>query len=120
MFSLEGWRLLLELLEMQLYSCAAEPGCLYRIQGQKNSGSRIQIRIKEFKYYNPKHKEFTCSPAAKSLAILSSSVLTIVGLLGMDFPFLELAGAFVVLLDFLILVFFFVSSTLSSGSLQTV
>ncbi len=38
----------------------------------------------------------------------------------MDFPFLELAGAFVVLLDFLILVFFFVSSTLSSGSLQTV
>jgi hypothetical protein len=45
--------------------------------------------------------------------------LTTVGLLGMDFPFLELEGVFV-LLDFLILVFFFVSSTLSSGSLQTV
>jgi hypothetical protein len=26
----------------------------YRIQGQKDSGSRIRIRIKEFRYFNPK------------------------------------------------------------------
>ncbi len=33
----------------------ADPGCLSRIQDQKDSGSKIRIRIKEFKYFNPKN-----------------------------------------------------------------
>jgi hypothetical protein len=43
----------------------ADPGCLSRIldpnfvpsqiQGQKDFGSRIRVRIKEFKYFNPKN-----------------------------------------------------------------
>jgi hypothetical protein len=42
-------------------SSVADPGCLSRIrifpswiQGRKDSGSRIRIRINEFKYFNPK------------------------------------------------------------------
>jgi hypothetical protein len=45
-----------------LLSSVADKGCLSRIrifssriQGQKDSGSRIRILIKEFKYFNPKN-----------------------------------------------------------------
>ncbi len=34
-----------------IFSGVADPGCLFRIQGQKYSGSRIRIRIREFKYF---------------------------------------------------------------------
>jgi hypothetical protein len=44
------------LLFIQVYAmCSvADPGCLSRIQGKKDSGSRIRIRIKEFEYFEPK------------------------------------------------------------------
>ncbi len=32
-------------------SSVADPRCLSRIKGQKDSGSRIRIRIKDFKYF---------------------------------------------------------------------
>jgi hypothetical protein len=37
-----------------ILASVAGPGCLSRIQCQKDSGSRIRIRIKEFKYFNLK------------------------------------------------------------------